>query len=196
MVRAFHVIFCAYGFWLPNDPRGSWSDFVGAWELLRFGPATKTTTRRSVAGRAHDPISRREAKSALKYPPVVFDGHQARAIARGFADKTDKAGYRILAGAILPEHVHLVIARHDQNIELIVNHLKGAATRRLIEENRHPLATFARRDGRVPSPWAVGQWKVFLDQADAINRAIEYVRMNPIKEGKRAQHWDFVTTNA
>lgn len=24
-----HVIFGAYGFWLPNDPRGSWSEFVG-----------------------------------------------------------------------------------------------------------------------------------------------------------------------
>src|SRR5437899_6098149 len=51
MVLASHVIFTTYGFWLPNDPRGSWSDFVAAWELFRAGgPATKTTTRRSVAG--------------------------------------------------------------------------------------------------------------------------------------------------
>ncbi len=49
-VLAYHVIFGAYGFWLPNDPRGSWSDFVAAWELfLAGGHATKTTTRRSVA---------------------------------------------------------------------------------------------------------------------------------------------------
>ncbi len=34
MIVAYHSIFCAYGFWLPNDPRGSWSDFVGAWELF------------------------------------------------------------------------------------------------------------------------------------------------------------------
>ena len=34
MVRWYHLIISAYGFWLPNDPRGSWSDFVGAWELL------------------------------------------------------------------------------------------------------------------------------------------------------------------
>jgi len=39
MIRAYHAIFTAYGFWLPNDPRGSWSDFVGSWELFRFGPA-------------------------------------------------------------------------------------------------------------------------------------------------------------
>lgn len=33
MVLGFHVIFSAYGFWLPNDPRGSWSDWVRKWEL-------------------------------------------------------------------------------------------------------------------------------------------------------------------
>ncbi|HUT10853.1 MAG TPA: hypothetical protein VMY42_10175 [Thermoguttaceae bacterium] len=49
MVLAYHVIFGAYGFWLPNDPRGSWSDFVGSWELARFGKATKVSTRRSLA---------------------------------------------------------------------------------------------------------------------------------------------------
>ena len=38
-VLAYHLILTAYGFWLPNDPRGSWSDFVRAWELRRFGPA-------------------------------------------------------------------------------------------------------------------------------------------------------------
>jgi hypothetical protein len=48
MVLAYHVIFTAYGFWLPNDPRGSWSEWVGSWELLKFGRATKTDTRRAV----------------------------------------------------------------------------------------------------------------------------------------------------
>src|SRR4051812_43899841 len=33
MIVGYHVIFSTYGFWLPNDPRGSWSDFVGSWEL-------------------------------------------------------------------------------------------------------------------------------------------------------------------
>jgi hypothetical protein len=47
MVRWHHLIITAYGFWLPNDPRGSWSDFVGAWELLRFGEATKVDDKRS-----------------------------------------------------------------------------------------------------------------------------------------------------
>ena len=49
MILAFHFILSAYGFWLPNDPRGSWSEIVRNFELLRFGPATKVSTTRSLA---------------------------------------------------------------------------------------------------------------------------------------------------
>ena len=36
MVHGYHLILPMYGFWLPNDPRGSWSDYVRSWELARF----------------------------------------------------------------------------------------------------------------------------------------------------------------
>jgi hypothetical protein len=50
VILASHVIVSAYGFWLPNEERGSWSDFVRKYELWRdFGPATKVDTTRSVA---------------------------------------------------------------------------------------------------------------------------------------------------
>ena len=85
MILAYHSIFGAYGFWLPNDPRGSWSEVVRTWELLRFGPATKTTERRSLAWDEHDQELRLRAKAALKFPPVEFTGAQAKAIGDGFA---------------------------------------------------------------------------------------------------------------
>ena len=90
MVEAYHAIFGAYGFWLPNDPRGSWSDFIGAWELLRFGEATgHQRITRSVAHADHDRQLRLAAKAPLKYPPVVFNGLQARAAGVG---KKEAAG--------------------------------------------------------------------------------------------------------
>jgi REP element-mobilizing transposase RayT len=196
MVRAYHVIFCAYGFWLPNDPRGSWSDFVGAWELLRFGRATKTCTRQSRAGAPHDDALREEAKHALEYPPVSFTGIQARAVARGFAEYVAKAGLSVWACSILPEHVHMVIARDRRLIEQIVNHLKGSATRRVMREDLHPLATCARPGRRPPHMWGRGQWTVYLDDAAEIRRAIRYVQDNPLREGKRRQRWRFVTEYA
>ena len=42
MIHGYHVILPMYGFWLPNDPRGSWSEFVRKWELTRFGDGTQT----------------------------------------------------------------------------------------------------------------------------------------------------------
>src|SRR4029079_8455070 len=117
MVLGSHVIFGAYGFWLPNDPRGSWSDFVGAWELFHYGGATKTTENCSVAGRPHDREKRLAAKEALKFPPVNFSGIQARAIGRGFAAYAAKSSLTIHACAILPDHVHLVLARHLLAVE-------------------------------------------------------------------------------
>src|SRR5207247_3596694 len=91
-VIAYHLIITAYGFWLPNDPRGSWSDFVRSWELLRFGPASKVETTRSVAGVQHDAALRRAAKKALKYPEVHFSGVQARSVGHGFAEFAKKSG--------------------------------------------------------------------------------------------------------
>ncbi len=121
MVIASHVIFSAYGFWLPNDPRGSWSDFVRSWELLRYGKATKTHERRSLARDEHDRPKRLAAKKALRYPPVQLTGVQARAVGGGFAKRIESSGLTVLACSILPDHVHIVVRRHSYHVEQIVS---------------------------------------------------------------------------
>ena len=193
-VLAYHLILTAYGFWLPNDPRGSWSDFVRAWELQRFGPATKTDERRSVARNPHDVRNRREAKEHLARDPVQFTGLQARTVAHGFRKYATKSDVVIWACSILPSHCHMVIARHPRlSIESISGQLKAAATRELITENLHPFAGQPYKDGTLPTPWTRRKWDVFLDDDRGIRRAIEYVKTNPIKEGKRAQDWQLIT---
>src|SRR5580658_5429349 len=128
MVLGFHVILSNYGFWLPNDPRGSWSEWVGKWELLRFGEATKVETHRSVAHVQHDRTLRMEAKKVLAYPPVHLTGKQAVAVAHGFDRARGEGGYAIHACAILPEHSHLIVGAAERSIGKIVAHLKGRAT--------------------------------------------------------------------
>jgi REP element-mobilizing transposase RayT len=192
MVIASHVIIGMYGFWLPNDERGSWSDFVGSWELLRFGKATTVNVRHSLAKRPFDPLKRATALAALKYPPVVLTGVQARAIARGFADYAGKAKLSILVCAILPQHVHLVLTRHRLHVEQLINQLKGAATRQLIEEHLHPLERHQGTMSRPPKAFARGQWKVFLDTASDVERSIGYVDGNPQREHLPLQRWWFV----
>src|SRR5438132_14318556 len=113
MILGGHAIISAYGFWLSNDQRGSWSDFVRRWELLRFGRATKVDTRRSVAHRRYDRAKREAARASIKYPPISFNGLQARAIASGFAYRTAHSNCVVHACSILPEHVQLVFPRHS-----------------------------------------------------------------------------------
>jgi hypothetical protein len=195
-IIAYHLIMTAYGFWLPNDPRGSWSDVVRAWELLLFGEATKVTTKRSLARKAHDRQLRLAAKAALVRDPVEFSGLQARAVARGFADYCARSGLIVYACSILPTHAHLVIARHSCSIEQVARLLKGAATTQLKREGLHPFKDEPYSNGQLPSPWTRHEWSVFLHNNEEILRAIRYVLNNPLKEGLKPQDWSCVTAFA
>jgi REP element-mobilizing transposase RayT len=194
VIVAYHVVISAYGFWLPNEERGSFSDFVRKWDLFRnYGPATQVHTARSIADQPYDRKRREEARNSLKYPPVIFNGAQARAVARGFADQSQKCGYVLLAFAILREHAHFVIRPHFYDIDRVVNQLKGAATRRLLDEGLHPFANLREPNGRLPQVWARNFWKVFLYDRDDVVRSTNYTNENPEKEGLRRQNWSFVT---
>jgi REP element-mobilizing transposase RayT len=184
MAIAYHVVCGLYGFWLPNDPRGSWSRFVASARLLRFGKATKTADRRSRARLAHDGRLRRAAKQALEDPPVCLSGRQARAVGRGFAQVCAEGGYAVHACSILPDHVHLVVGRHARRLARVVGHMKTRATQRLKAEGLWP------GDGcRV---WGGPGWCVYLDTPEEVRQKITYVETNPLKEGKPRQRWSFV----
>ncbi|HEX4588965.1 MAG TPA: hypothetical protein VH120_03490, partial [Gemmataceae bacterium] len=190
MVLGYHLIFGAYGFWLPNDPRGSGSWHVWAEHLRQFGPATRLDDRsRSVARHEHDWRLRLAAKRNLKFPAVKFTGIQAKAIGDGFGDYVRRNGVVVWACSILPEHVHLTIGRHRYDIETIAEQLKAAATRRLLKECLHPFGHIMTPKGRPPSCWQRGSWSPFLEMPAAICDCIRYVGNNPSKEGKPRQHW-------
>jgi REP element-mobilizing transposase RayT len=192
MIHAYHVIWGTYGFWLPNDPRGSWSNFVASWEVLRFGKTTRQFERNDIDIEQWAEW-RRYAQSAMNYPAVNLNGEQARAAANGFGQCVRKSNFTVWACSVLPDHVHMIIARHTYKVEQICNLLKGQATRALVAVGLHPLALYKTEQGGTPSPWARGQWKVYLDSEEAVEAAIRYVEENPQKESKPLQKWKFVT---
>ena len=192
MLRGFHTIISNKGFWLPNDPRGSWSDFVWAWELFRYGPATKVETRQSVAHVPHDRALRLAAKSALKYPPVIFTDEQIEIVGEGFAQAAREGGYAIHAAAILPDHNHLVLGPQDRPIGQVVGHLKAKASMALRRAGLHPYEEHADARDRVPTCWAEDYWKVYIYTEEHMRKAVKYVERNPLKEGRARQEWDFV----
>lgn len=193
-VLAYHVVLTAYGFWLPNDPRGSWSAFVRSFALYRAGgPATKVGTRRSVAHASHDRAARARAKAALVRPPVMFSGVQARAIAGGLREYCVANRRPVHALAILPDHVHLIVGRCELDIETVATLLKGRATTCLSKAGLHPFAAEPYRGGRLPTPWARKAWSVFLDDRAEVRRAIQYVEANPVKAGYARQSYAWLT---
>jgi REP element-mobilizing transposase RayT len=190
---AFHGIFTAYGFWLSNDPRGSWSEFVASWELYRAGgQATKVDTTRSVAARPHDKAMRVAVKQELKHQPVVFTGLQARTVGRGFARAVSRSGHQLLACSILPDHVHVVVVAARLKSKAVLGHLKREGSLALKVDSLHPYQKEFASTGILPTCWARGCWKVFLDTEEAVQRAVRYVEENPMKEGKPRQRWSFI----
>jgi REP element-mobilizing transposase RayT len=147
---------------------------------------------RSVAAREHDRSRREAAKRALKHPEVRFTGIQARAIGEAFGEFVIRNGITVWACAILPDHVHLIVAGLRYKAEILAEQLKGAATRRLVRDGIHPFGKLRLPNGRVPKCWGRGGWQVFLDSGDEIENAISYVEGNPEKEGLARQRWSFV----
>jgi REP element-mobilizing transposase RayT len=157
-----------------------------------FGPATKTTEKRSLARLPFDPALRTEMRGALQYPAVRFTRRQIECIASGFAETVEQFRIILYACAILWDHVHIVVARQNQSIESVARILKSAATRRLTSEGLHPLSRFADSSGRAPMPWAKAGWERYLDRGVEIVETSKYVNRNPEKHGLPAQQWEFV----
>ena len=81
-IIADHIVFSTYGFWLPNEERGSWSKRVWAPRLVRFGPPRPANTSRSLARRSYDHVRRCAAQSELNFPPVRFTIAQIDCVGR------------------------------------------------------------------------------------------------------------------
>ena len=97
----------------------------------------------------------------------------------------------VWACAVMPDHVHLVVAASPMTIKQRVIQLKASATRVLCDRGVHPFQT---ADGSLPPKcFAQGEWKVYLDESWEVDRAVVYVERNPEKEGLHPQRWDFVT---
>ena len=189
-IVATHCIWGAYGFWLPNDPRGSGSKYVGSHAIWKAGgDATLVETSRSLANKDHDPSLRFAGKAALRKPAMRFNDTQIAAIAAGFAAAVALSQYSIHACAIMPDHVHVVLGHPPDVAPKIIAHLKSFGTKELNRRGLNPYAALPGRDGQ--RVWADRFRHVFLT-ADDVPRCVQYVRDNPVKAGLPEQNWNFV----
>lgn len=183
LVIAYHLIWTACGWWLPNDPRGSGSSVVASDIIAELGELHHGRKRVQPSGRVVSEFYERAA-DILRFPLLTFDNAARNEIGAAFAQAIDADRYTCYACAIMPDHIHILIRKHKHTAEEMASRFKEASRTRLIETNHrfpnHPI-------------WTGGDgWKVFIEHPDEIRRTIPYLEKNPIKIGLPSQRWSFV----
>jgi REP element-mobilizing transposase RayT len=183
MVVGHHLVWTAYGWWLPNDPRGSSSkeiivERIGELGELHYGRKPIQPSLEEVRD------FHQRARQVLSYPVLAFDEEDVSVIADSFADTIQGRRYTCSACAVMPEHVHLLIRIHRDKAEQMLAALQDAS--------REALVTARRRFDWHPV-WGGRGWKVFQFSRADMERAVRYVDNNPLERGLPAQHWPFVT---
>jgi hypothetical protein len=64
----------------------------------------------------------------------------------------------------------------------------------LTRNGQHPLRSFSKSDGTIPTPWSEGIWSVFINDQEQLHSAIRYVDRHSEKEGLSPQRWQFITS--
>ena len=183
VVAGYHLIWTAYGCWLPNDPRGSTSKEVRNIQLqglgeLHFGRKRLQPARRVVKA-FYD-----QAKQRLKHELLDLSDGETVAAAVAFASVIKSHRYTCYACAVMPDHVHLLIRKHRHQAEEMIDVLQDASCL--------SVRACGHRDSDHPV-WTEGGWKGFLTTPEDFRRIIRYIEQNPVKIGRPQQHWDFVT---
>lgn len=182
MIVGYHLIWTAYGWWLPNDPRGSSSHEIRVERIAELGElhyGRKIVQPSSPELR----LFYENARRALKHELLSFTPEQTAIIGEAFAAAIEERHYTCYACAILRDHVHLLVRRHRDWAEVMIEHLQAASRDRLIQSGArvadHPV-------------WGGPGWKRFLNTREDMERVIRYIRNNPIKERMPEQIWRFV----
>jgi REP element-mobilizing transposase RayT len=183
MVAGYHLIWTVYGWWLPTDPRGSSSHEIRVEQLKDLG---ELHHGRKAVQPSWAELRRfyAQAEDLLKHPLLTFSDDDIALLGDTFGQVIRTNGYTCYECAIMPEHVHMLIRRHRDKAEQMIENLQ--------EESRGQIIRAGRRAPTHPV-WGGPGWKVFLNTRRDFERVVRYIRDNPVKAGRAQQHWDFVT---
>jgi REP element-mobilizing transposase RayT len=162
MDRCWLLTSTFYGNWLPGDPRGSVTS-------VRDEPGARG--RHNTPGTPVDgpmPGLYQSARAAWKGPPILLDAEKASVLAAQFQETARCRGWRLLAFAIMRNHVHLVVGvPGDPEPGAVLGDFKAYGSRALNRQWGKPAS----------GTWWTerGSTRKLPDEA-AIRAAVEYVR--------------------
>ena len=183
MVAGYHLIWTVYGFWLPNDPRGSTSADVRVEPIAALGEHHY--------GRKQDQPSSKElrefineAEDVLAHSVRLLDHDDIALVGAAFGNLIAQKGYVCHACAVMPDHVHILMRRHRDRAEEMIAQLQEVAKGSLIQAGKRPVNHPVWTDG--------SGWKTFVNSRRQFENEIKYIRRNPEKIGRAEQVSDFV----
>lgn len=183
MVAGYHLIWTAYGFWLPNDPRGSTSKEVRVEPVAELGA-------HHFGRKTHQPSSselrrfQEKSRDVLSHNVCPMDDDAILIVGGAIARQIADSDYVCYACAIMPDHVHILIRRHADRAEDMIANFQHASKAALIQAGRFPVNHPVWTDG--------AGWKTFISSPRQFRNEIGYIRKNPKKIGKPEQEWEFV----
>jgi REP element-mobilizing transposase RayT len=182
MVIGYHLVWTLYGWWLPNDPRGSTSRFIRSEVIFDLG--NLHYGRKRIQPASSDLRAFYEhARAQLKCELLELTPQDVLVVAESFAATIAENRYTCYACAIMPDHIHLLIRKHKHDAETMIANFQSSSRLRLrasgLRSGEHPV-------------WGGPGWKVFLDHPEEIRRTIKYIEDNPIKMRQPYQKHPFV----
>jgi REP element-mobilizing transposase RayT len=182
LIIAYHLIWTGYGHWLPNDPRGSGSKTVLNERIAALGELHYGRKRIQPPGKVVREFYQK-ATPVLSYPALTFDHADIERIGRAFAEIVEERKYTCYACAIMPDHVHILIRKHRDLGEEMIEHLQ--------ERSRERFGAAGTCDPSHPV-WTDGGWKRYLFAPVEVRGVIRYIDNNPLEIGWPRQEWGFV----
>jgi REP element-mobilizing transposase RayT len=126
---------------------------------------------------------RDRARGALKHKLLDFQPRDFYIVADALSQTIQEHRYTCYACAIMPDHVHILIRKHKDHAEDMLERFQAISRLRLRAEglraDDHPV-------------WGGPGWKVFLDSPTDIRRTIRYIEGNPAKFRLPRQTWAFI----
>ena len=162
---AWLLTWTTYGTWLPGDPRGS---------VTRVRDGNHPRKKHNAPGTPYDgPMFglQAAAQAALKGPPIYLNRRHADRLAAQFAETAAFRGWRLLALAVMANHVHLVTAA-DESVDPadMLRGFKSYGSRALNARCARP---------KSGTWWTASASRRLLPDERAVLAAIRYVREQP-----------------
>lgn len=183
MVAGYHLIWTVYGYWLPNDPRGSTSTDVRVEPIKDLGEHHYGRKEQQPSSRQLG-VFMKAAQDVLAHKVYLLDDDDINLVGSVMSKVIGERGFVCYACAIMPDHVHILIRRHRDRAEEVVARFQDAAKVALIDAGKRPVNHPVWTDG--PG------WKTFINTQQQFRNEIKYIGDNPRKIGQPAQTWSFV----